>query len=379
MTVDINMHLIRDTDGRLYILPTYLENIHSAMQFMKKVIYDNELFFTAYTTANGKPMKTISSLGKYLKYVHSYSELFSKDYKFSPLIEFFFEEYRKHPIRCDCPSLQGHDRLGVDLFNDFVTTMRKNAMASKLKKKVADWDSKPKKNMQRLVKFEAALFKRCARVMAIRLDFYYHRANFTPSEIERIIVETATQKERDQADYRAGQDLSATRVIEGRIALEEVQNDRKRLFTNMKGKPSLFEHLVGYVWCIECGRSAGYHLHVLLFFDGSEVQKHEYIAQEIGGYWANVITKGRGYFENCNRKKAEYGDFWALGAIDHWDAGKRGKLNNVLNYFCKTSQVVHVVPYAGCHLFGSGFVHRQRKVRGGRPRTKDIDGADQRL
>jgi len=164
--------------------------------------------------------------------------------------------------------------------------------------------------------------------------------------------------------------------VEGRIALEEVQKDRKRLFTNLKGKPSLFKHLVGYVWRIEFGRQAGYHLHVLFFFDGAYVQKHEYIAQEIGYYWRDVITQGRGYFENCNRKKSKYGEAWALGEIDHWDAIKRHKLSYALQYFCKTSQLVQVVPYVGCRLFGCGFVHRQRKVHGGRPRTKGVVGSN---
>ena len=114
----------------------------------------------------------------------------------------------------------------------------------------------------------------------------------------------------------------------------------------------------------------------MLFFDGSYVQKHEHIAQDVGKYWQNVITNGRGYFENCNLKKKKYGDSWALGAIDHWDTIKREKLVNAMSYFCKTNQLVQVVPYAGCRLFGCGFVHRQRKVRGGRPRTKGVGTGD---
>jgi hypothetical protein len=376
MTVDIHFYTIKGTGDALYLLPTYLDGIHNAVSFMKQVIHEKKLFFTAYTTASGKQMTTISSLGRHFKHLHNYSQLFSKDYTYSPWLGFFFKEFRKHPIKDYLPSMYGHDHVGVDLFNDFVATMRKKARAINLKKRVDDWESKPKKNMKRLVEFEAALFRRTARVMAVRLDFNYHKAAFTPSEADRVIAEAALQKERDQADYLDGQDISTPRVVEGRIALEEVQKDRKRLFTNMKGKPSLFKYLVGYVWRIECGRAAGYHLHVLFFFDGSNVEKHEHIAQEIGYYWQNMITNGRSYFENCNRKKEKYGDAWALGEIDHWDAAKRGKLNHALQYFCKTNQIVQVVPYAGCRLFGCGFVHRQRKVQGGRPRTKGVVGPD---
>jgi len=374
MTININSYQLKATDGTHYILETYMEAIHGAMRFMKKVVYGKELFSTAYTTVYGKPKTTISSLGKHLKALHSYSRIFSKDYKFSPLLEFFLEEYRKHPIKDYFSPVQGHDLIGVDLFNDFVALMRKNAVVSRLKKVVSDWESKSKKNMNGLKDLETELFERHARVMAIRLDFNYHKATFTPEEVDGIIVEAAVQIERDHADYLAGQDISTPRTVEGRIALEEVRIDRERLFTNMKGKPSLFKHLVGYVWRIEFGRAAGYHLHLMLFFDGAYVKKHEYLAQEIGYYWQNFITNGRSYFENCNLKKEKYGDSWALGEIEHGDAAKRDNLINTLQYFCKTNQLVQVVPFAGCHLFGSRLVPQQRKVRSGRPRRKGVVG-----
>jgi hypothetical protein len=378
MNSEFNLYVIKGADGAHYIMPYTLDGICRLMEFMKKVIYGDELFHTEYTKANGKRVKTTSSLGKHMESLHSYSRFYSRDYTFSPLIEFFFEEYRKHQIKDYSHAIDEHDPspFSTDTFNDFVITMRKNAATINLKKKVADWESKPKKNMKRLIEFEASLFKRYARLMVIRLDFNYHKATFTPEEVAQMLAEARRRKECDQADYLAGKDIPIPRVVEGRVALEEVQKDRKRLFTNMKGKPSLFEHLVGYVWRIEFGRQAGYHMHVLFFFDGAHVQKHEHIAQEIGYYWQDVITQGRSYFENCNRKKSRYGDAWALGQIDHWDGAKRDKLRNAMQYFCKTSQLVQVMPYAGCRLFQSGFVHRQRKVSGGRPRTKGIFGAD---
>jgi hypothetical protein len=376
MTISIDSYIIKDTDGKSYILPTYLDRIHEAMSFMKKVIYDDKLFYTTYTTAAGEPRRTVSSLGKHIKHLTHCSSIFSRGYKFSPLIEFFFEEYRKHSINSYPFPLRAPDHFDVAVFNDFVTTMRKNSKVCKLKKRVADWESKPKKNMKRIIDFEKQMFERYSRVMAIRLDLNYHKAIFDPADIDKIIAEVGQQHDHDQSDFLEGQDISASRVIEGRVALEEVQKDRKRLFANMKGKPSLFKHLIGTGWCIECGRSAGYHLHLVLFFDGSQVKKHEYYAQQIGDYWTSVITQGRGYFENCNRKKGKYGDSWAFGQIDHWETVKRGKLIAALEYFCKTSQMVQVVPYAGCQLFGCGFVSRLRKVRGGRPRIKGIAAPD---
>lgn len=379
MNSDINLYAIRGDDGVNYIMPFFMNGIDRLMKFMAEVVYGDALFHTVYKRRDGRYGKTISSLGNHLESLHSYSQIYSSDYKYSPLIVFFFEQYRKHPIKDYALALDKHDAEGfsVELFNDFVTSMRNVAINTNLKKKIADWSSKPKKNMERLIEFEGDLFQRHARLMVIRLDFNYHKATFTREEVEQILAESRRRKEFDQANYLAGEDISTPKIIEGRVALEEVQKDRERLFTNMKGKPSLFKHLVGYVWRIEFGREAGYHLHVLFFFDGAHVQKHEHIAQEIGNYWRDKITKGRSYFENCNRKKSKYGDDWALGQIDHWDAVKREKLRKAMQYFCKTSQLVQVVPYRGCNLFGSGFTRRQRKVSGGRPRTRGIIGADQ--
>jgi hypothetical protein len=373
LTIDTDIYKLKGTDGKLYILSAFLDGIQGAMDFMRQVIYKNQLFATAYKTASGDDRTTISSIGKHWKFLPSYIQLFSNDYKFSPLIEFFFEEYRKHPIQDYLMPMYGDNQISVAIFNDFLTSMRKNAITINLRKRVADWESKAKKNEKRLIKFEAALFKRYSRLMVVRLDFNYHKATFTPEEIKQIIDQAALQKDSDQTNFLDGKAVSTPRAIDGRIALEEVQKDRKRLFTNMKGKPSLFKHLVGYVWRIECGRTAGYHLHVMLFFDGAYTQKHEYLAQKIGCYWQDDITQGRSYFENCNRKKEKYGDSWALGEINHSDADKRAKLSYAMQYFCKTNQLVQVIPYVGCHLFGCGFVHRQRKVYGGRPRTKGVD------
>lgn len=379
MNSEINLHVIRGANGMHYIMPFLLDGIDRLMSFMTEVIYQNSLFHTEYKKKQGRHGKTISSLGKHLECLHKYSQIYSSDYRFSPLLTFFFEQYRKHPIKDYALVLDEHDSDGfsANLFNDFVTMMRKNALETKLKKKVNDWISKSKKNMKRLIKFESELFRRHTRLMVIRLDFNYHKAIFTPEEVEQILDEARSQKDCDLSDYLAENEISTSRVVEGRIALEEVQKDRKHLFANMKGKPSLFEHLVGYVWRIEFTRKAGYHLHLIFFFNGAHVQKHEYIAQEIGCYWRDVITEGRSYFENCNRKKSGYRrNAWALGQIDHWDIAKRENLRNAMQYFCKISQLVQVVPYDGCHLFGSGFVRRQRMVIGGRPRTRQKIGSE---
>lgn len=373
MNKDINLYTLKGTNGKNYIMPYALGDIHKLKSFMELVIYSLALMSSAAINKRYARESKKTMLHFYMRCLPEFIQLYSKNYHFSPLLDFFFEQYRIHPIR-DCLTLDEFDQAEIDLFNDFISTMRLHAAEVKLKKKVADWVSKSTKNQKSLMAFEAKLFKKHARLMVIRLDFNYHKAEFSPAEIQEFVDRNAALKERDLSDYWAGEDLSGKRTMQGRVALEEVQKDRKHLFVNMKGKPSLFEYLVGYVWRIEFGREAGYHLHIMFFFDGKEVQKHEYLAQKIGEYWREVITKRRSYFECCNRKKSKYGGTWALGTINHWEVARRNNLKTAMLYFCKTNQIVQVVPYSGCRLFGTGFAHRDlgRVNHGGRPRTRGL-------
>lgn len=375
---DINLYVVK-TNGRGYTLPYFMDGVLELMKFMNLVLYKDLLFYNEPKGVSGvSAKKRISALGMHIEQLNRYGQLYSSGYTFSPLIAFFFEQYRKHSIKDYALTLDRVDPYGFDsaLFNDFITTMRCEAAATKLKKTLIDWNRKFELSRKRMAEFEAKLFKDYARLMVIRLDFDYHKAIFTEEELQGALDEAVRRKALDLADYLNGADITMPGAIEGRVTLEEVQKDRDRFFGNMKGKPSLFRHLVGYVWRIEYTRLAGYHMHVMLFFDGKNVKCHRYYAQEIGYYWRDVITRGRGYFENCNRKKSKYGEAWALGLIDHWDGTKRDKLRKAMEYFCKMSQIVHVVPYPKCRLFQCVFTRRQHGGPGGRPRTRGFVGAD---
>jgi len=172
-----------------------------------------------------------------------------------------------------------------------------------------------------------------------------------------------------------GEDLPEPEPLRVLVPFEVVQSDRQRMFANMKGKPSLFKHLVGYVWRIECTPQAGYHLHVALFFHGSWVDDSSNLAQRIGEYWRDSITPGRGRFQNVNRAWNKDSPHYGLGTINHFDVTKRANLSEkVLKYLCKDTQLVQVLPYAGCNLFGSSFAHRDNSKGRGRPRTKGVIG-----
>ena len=348
------------------------------MDFMRKVIYTNELCYETHTGFKLKRKPKLSRLGTHLKHLKQYSGIYSRHYTFHPALAFFFETYRSHRISdvnfyYHPADIVGDGEVVSDVFDDFLELMRQDAKDIGLKKKISDWDSKIKKNRKRLSEFEAEIFGRYARVYAVRLDLEYLKTLFSADEIFRLMASDADQKTLDSDWYMGGEDISEPEELRGLVPFEEVQSDRRRLLANMKGKKSLFEHLVGYVWRIECTPQVGYHLHLALFFNGAWVDDSSNIAQRIGEYWRDSITSGRGRFHNCNFDWDKYSPHYGLGIINHFDAVKRINLRDkVLGYLCKGSQLVQVLPYPGCNLFGAGFAHRDCSKGRGRPRTRGV-------
>lgn len=381
MNIPGNSYILFDKNGGQYIFRGQLEAAAALMSFMLQVIYGKDIYCKSIARPSSRRVKEVSHFGQHLPQLDKYADLYSRKYSFHPALKFFFEEYRRHEIQ-RCADLQGghyndNGALVGDVFDDFVYVMRKNALKTKLKKQISNWESKFKKNRKRVIKLEKDLFTRRSRLTVIRLDLGYRAATFSIEDLDKFHRDEYFEKRQDIDWYRSGRELSKSKSkselelepLEVRVALEEVQLDRERLFSNMKGKPSLFKHLLGYVWRIECTPHAGYHLHLALFFHGDKIKKHEWLAQQIGEYWEHRVTKGRGRFHNCNRAWNKESSKYGIGEIESSDHVKRFNLRNALTYLCKDTQAVLILPHAGGHLFGSGFSYRDRSKGRGRPRT----------
>jgi hypothetical protein len=123
------------------------------------------------------------------------------------------------------------------------------------------------------------------------------------------------------------------------ISEEEARADLKHFFNNRRSN-KLFKHWVGYIAKLEYGVKKGFHFHLIVFLDGQHVKSDRYIAGEIGKYWQGVVTKGRGFFFNCNAKAFEDGMYAykrvGIGMINHDDVNKRHiLLYDVITYLCK--------------------------------------------
>ena len=368
---------LKDWSGREFVFANHLESLGGLAQFMRATIYGKDSYSIQSISMTGRTRHDVTKLGAHFQRLSSYVNAYSSKYQYHPLLSFFFEEYFKHQIQ-ECVGLLPHARFDnskvvYEVFNDFVEKLRSRAKEVGLKKKVLDWESKINKQKQRLEKLERAMFLHFGRLEVIRLDLKHFADHFDPWDLDKFMIDDEFSRANDFWSLLRAEDANC-KSLELRVAFEQVQRDREHFFSNMKGKTSLFEHLLGYAWCIEFTPGAGYHLHVVLFFNGAKVNTPVWHAQQIGEYWKNQITGGHGYYENVNMAWDESNPLCGIGMVNRKDEPKRKNLRErVLGYLTKSSQLVQVLPYKGCNVFGSAILHRGRAKGRGRPRDDETN------
>jgi hypothetical protein len=351
------LYRIRDKSGNSHVLRTQLVNISSCMAFMRQVLGNKPCFQTC-VNASGKQSRRLTPMWEQLyRLLPKYPNIWSPQYSFHPALTLFFEEYRKHPIS-GCSEygpqdLLGNGRLVAGVFDDFVLTMRGQVSALGIKKKIADWESKTRKNRARMIEVEHQIFTSHQSVTVVRLNLEYLASSFDVEEIDQFILEADSENAKTLESYWSKADLSTMEPHTGRVTFEEVQTDRKHLFGNMKSKPSLFKHQIGYIWKIDATPKAGFRLCVALFFDATQCEEQEWLAHQIGDYWSHDITQARGRYVIPGHKNS---DLFGLSAIDQIDRVARNNLREmVLSELCAVDQFVQVLPNPGANMFGSKF------------------------
>ncbi len=133
-------------------------------------------------------------------------------------------------------------------------------------------------------------------------------------------------------------DLGYTKEDSKSITFEDASKDLNKMLNNTRSKPTVFGEMVGYITKKELGEDKGVHIHVAIIYNGNIVREDITKAQQIGEYWKNNITKGKGVFHNCS--KNEYKNK-AVGVIDYKDEEKRKIFDEkVLTYLCKDEQSI---------------------------------------
>lgn len=137
-------------------------------------------------------------------------------------------------------------------------------------------------------------------------------------------------------------DLYYRSEVQARLRVEHVFDDLDRLIAEHERNP-IFDHLTGYICAVEQGEDRGYHIHAAYFFNGNEVRRDVYKAQQIGELWGR-ITRGQGHFNSCNHDKEKYGDECGIGIIQRNDRTIRRNVHKAMRYLVKDAQHLRLRP-----------------------------------
>lgn len=158
------------------------------------------------------------------------------------------------------------------------------------------------------------------------------------------------------------------------VSIAQAHSDFHDLIGLLEWHPR-FKHLIGYMWSIEQGADGkGYHMHLVLFFDGSEVCRDIAIGNFIGReLWEKRISMGRGNFYNCNMHKAKY-KYIGIGTIHRSNEEQCRNAIRCLQYLPKggeflgrDDQYLRIKHLERMHTFDTGFAPEVADNRRGRP------------
>lgn len=152
------------------------------------------------------------------------------------------------------------------------------------------------------------------------------------------------------------------------VTLEEANNDMNRMLNNMRSKPTVFANILGHIIKREYTPDRGVHFHTIVIYNGQMVREDISKGEQIGSYWKEQITKGKGTFHNCNRNNYEHN---GIGMLDYKDSVKRKILDEVvLPYLCKEEQTIKTIKSnKKTRAFTRGVASRKKETRG-RPRKQ---------
>lgn len=129
---------------------------------------------------------------------------------------------------------------------------------------------------------------------------------------------------------------------------------------------------MGYAWKLEYGsEKRGFHCHLLLLLDGAKVRQDVTLARMLGEHWQQVITRGIGFYYNCNADKARYRKC-GIGLIRHDDAEGMEGLQEAVKYLTKIDRCIQIFKLSSARIFGRSQMPAPKDPSaGGRPRGSE--------
>ena len=241
----------------------------------------------------------------------------------------------------------------VERMERVVRWVRKTAQEIGLASRLASSLRLQHANYKSIFVYIQALFQQRARLLVVRLDLFYNN-------LEREAMKQAP----DAYDYSV--------VDTDRLGWPDIT---KPLMDQHKDELGRFVeqkfHCCGHVFVWEKALVRGFHLHTLLFFDGSEHCKWKGIAHMIGQHWNDHITKGRGSYYVPEEREYVYR---AVGLIHYEDTVAIRGLQEIARYFAKPDWcMLHECPHFGRALFRGNMPDLSPATKLGRPRMRELE------
>ncbi|MDR5855985.1 inovirus-type Gp2 protein [Caballeronia sp. LZ062] len=297
-------------------------------------------------TARYSGRKTIHELylgKKYYRLLNDWIERYSDQYRYSARVEVFYSV-------CKAMGLIGQQNFhfeepgeiaradgarSMDAFNMLIAEISMRCESREFKEEERLRQFNTKRNEENVLAMEEEMFEAKGRWLVLSLTLRY------------------------KPKYRRW------------ITPETMQQHRDRLFAARRFN-KLMAGIRNYVWAIEQGHDTGLHLHVILFYSG-EHNHDEFIAKQIGEYWVDVVTEGKGDYWNSNRawlkkRYEKFGHGIGVGQIDWSDTKKREALRKNLVYLAKAEQYLMSWSVERIRTFDMGQV--PKKLKSGRPRAE---------
>ncbi|MGG1946824.1 hypothetical protein AB1286_18745 [Trinickia sp. NRRL B-1857] len=308
-----------------------------------------------------KKIKTLYLGKKFYRSVNHWLEHYSEVHRYSTRVDAFYDVCKHlgligYPFEFGEPgAIVGANGLRyMDVFNRLIDEVRVRCQSREFKERERLRLESAKKNASNALALEEAMFspeRGRSRWLVIFLSFSY------------------------KSKFRRW------------ITLDDVQRHRERFFAAKKFN-KLVSGIKNFVWKIEQGEKSGFHLHMVLFYS-AEYNHDVSIARQLGDYWENVVTKGKGDYHNSNAdaRNGVY-DFRgfgvAVGQVNWNDTRKRAALRKLLKYLAKAEQYLLIKTAGNMHTFGMGEL--PGKVKSGRPRvasttsdSNDAEGSDESI
>lgn len=239
-------------------------------------------------------------------------------------------------------------RIRAEVYNDFVAQFRRAMRDSKsLRRNWHNWTLGSRENVANLPGYLDHLFAKHGSLTVLHLLVFHarERASLVTSPVDAQL-----------------QDLNLLREC------------RAKFFDCMRRKPALFTDDPGYVWAILPSLEGGYALHLTLLFStvalgkvvddkraeaeqcGTVLRDH---ADQVGEYWVERATGGRGHYLRGDTTPLLYGPDWVHGEVSADDAGQREQLRETLGYLAMRRALVRLKNEPPGEYFGM----RERKAR----------------